>query len=98
MGIALQTAIAKITGLNFLAVDELDMLDQDNRDLLTGSLLSVLDQFDQMMLFCTVGDVQPQSPDLPGVKMFWVEDGAVSEIGRKAGMPGPERSDALAMV
>ncbi|MBM7855872.1 DNA repair exonuclease SbcCD ATPase subunit [Desulfohalotomaculum tongense] len=28
VGIALQTAIAKITGLNFLSVDELDMLDQ----------------------------------------------------------------------
>ncbi|MBF7081712.1 hypothetical protein IT084_01785 [Desulfallas sp. Bu1-1] len=43
VGIAVQAAIAKTTGLNFLAVDEVDMLDQDNRDLLTGTLLEVLD-------------------------------------------------------
>lgn len=91
VGIALQTAIAKMTGLKFLAVDEVDMLDQDNRDLLTGSLLGMLDQFDQIMLFCTVGDVIPQNPGLPGVKMFWVEDGAVSELGGGRGKPAVER-------
>jgi len=98
-GIAIQAAVAKITGLNFLAVDEVDMLDQDNRDLLTGSLLEALDRFDQIMLFCTVGDVLPQNPGLPGVKMFWVEDGTVSEIGKtQDGMPGPERSAAHAAI
>jgi exonuclease SbcC len=80
VGIAVQAAIAKTAGLNFLAVDEVDMLDQDNRDLLTGALLEVLDQFDQVLLFCTVGDVRPQNPSLPGVKMFWVENGAVKEL------------------
>lgn len=81
VSIALQAAIAKWTGLNFLAVDEVDILDLDNRELLTSSLLEVMDQFDQIMLFCTVGDVLPQNPGLPDVKMFWVEDGQVSEVG-----------------
>ncbi len=93
VSIALQAAIAKLTGLNFLAVDEVDMLDQDNRDLLTSSLLNVMDQFDQIMLFCTVGDVQPQDPGLPGVKTFWVEDGRISELGSSVSNPaGPESS------
>ena len=48
--------------------------------LLTGTLLGMLGQFDQIMLFCTVGACSPK-PRLPGVKMFWVEDGAVSELG-----------------
>lgn len=80
VGIAIQAAIAKITGLKFLAVDEVDMLDQDNRELLTSSLLEALDQFDQILLFCTVGDVIPKNPGLPGLKMFWVEAGTVDEI------------------
>lgn len=80
VGIAFQAAIAKQVGLKFLAIDEVDMLDQDNRDLLTGSLLEVLDEFDQIMLFCTVGDVLPKNPNLPGVKMFWLESGAVREL------------------
>lgn len=98
VGIAVQAAIAKTTGLNFLAVDEVDMLDQDNRDLLTGTLLEVLDQFDQVLLFCTVGDVRPQNPGLPGLKMFWVADGTVNELGCGAESFSPKRSGALAAV
>jgi len=90
VGIAFQAAVAKITGLNFLAVDEVDILDQDNRDLLTGTLLEALDQFDQILLFCTVGEVNPPHPGLPGVKMFRVEAGTVSESG-KAGLSQPEK-------
>jgi len=85
VSIALQAAIAKLTGLKFLAVDEVDMLDQDNRDLLMVTLLTAAEQFDQIMLFCTVGEVQPQDPGLPGVKIFWVEDGQVSELGQNEG-------------
>jgi len=85
VNIALQAAIAKLTGLKFLAVDEVDMLDQDNRDLLLATVLTAAEQFDQIMLFCTVGEVQPADPGLPGVKMFWVEDGQVTELGRDEG-------------
>ncbi|WP_027365092.1 AAA family ATPase [Desulfotruncus alcoholivorax] len=98
VGIAFQAAIAKMTGLSFLAVDEVDMLDQDNRDLLTGSLLEILDQLDQILLFCTVGDVIPQNPGLPGLKMFWVENGVVSEISSGGKRNSLERSESLAAV
>ncbi|MCL6558659.1 MAG: hypothetical protein K6U74_07605 [Firmicutes bacterium] len=80
VGIAFQTAIAKQAGLKFLAIDEVDMLDQDNRDLLTGTLIDQMDEFDQIMMFCTIGDVEPQNPGIPGLKMFWVEDGNVKEL------------------
>jgi len=90
VSIALQAAMAKLTGLNFLAVDEVDMLDQDNRDLLTSSLLNILDQFDQIMIFCTADNVLDQDLELPGVKTFWVEEGQVLEFVTNSNLPvGP---------
>lgn len=80
VGVAVQAAIARAAGLKFLAVDEVDILDQDNRDLLTVSLLEALDEFEQILLFCTAGEVEPPSPGLPGVKIFRVEAGAVTEL------------------
>ncbi len=80
VGIAFQITIAKLAGLRFLTIDEVDMLDQDNRDLLTGTLIDQVNEFDQIMMFCTIGDMEPQDPGLPGVKMFWVEDGNVKEL------------------
>jgi len=91
VNIALQAAIAQLTGLKFLAVDEVDMLDQDNRDLLMVTMLTAAEQFDQIMLFCTMGEVQPADPGLPGVKMFWVEDGRVTELGRDEGSGASDR-------
>jgi exonuclease SbcC len=80
VGIAFQTTIAKQAGLRFLAVDEVDMLDQDNRDLLTGTMISQMDEFDQTIMLCTVGDVTPKNPEIPGLKMFLVENGNVKEL------------------
>ena len=80
VGIAISEALSAAAGLKFLAIDEADMLDQENRDLLAGMLLGTVDEYDQVLVFTTVGDVQPENPNLPGVKMFWVEDGTVSEL------------------
>nr|WP_242837396.1 hypothetical protein [Desulfitobacterium metallireducens] len=77
VGIALSAVFSQAAGIRFLAIDEADMLDQDNRDLLAEMLLDTADDFDQIVVFTTVGTVPPQNPDLPGVKMFWVEDGSV---------------------
>lgn len=82
VGIALQEAIAAFLGLRIIAIDGADVLDQENRDLLTGCLLDIMEagEYDQALVFSTVGDVTPQNPGIPGLKMFWVEDGKVSEI------------------
>lgn len=80
VGIAIQEALSHAAGLNFLAIDEADMLDQENRDLLTGMLLDLAEEYDQVLVFTTVGDVQPTNPGLAGVKLFWVEDGKVAEV------------------
>jgi exonuclease SbcC len=79
-GIAISDALSAAAGLKFLAIDEADILEQDNRDLLSGMLLELAEEYDQVLVFTTVGDVQPVNPGLPGVKMFWVEEGAVKEI------------------
>jgi len=80
VGIAIQEALSHAAGLSFLAIDEADMLDQENRDLLTGMLLDIAGEYEQVLVFTTVGDVKPQNPGLAGVKLFWVEEGKVSEV------------------
>jgi len=80
VGIAIQCALSEAAGLRFLAVDEADMLDQENRDLLAGMLLDTAEGYDQALIFTTVGDMRPENPGLPGVKVFWVEDGTVSAL------------------
>jgi exonuclease SbcC len=80
VGIAVSEALSAAAGLLLLAVDEADMLDQENRDLLAGMLLDTAEEFDQVLVFSTVGEARPENPNLPGVKMFWVEDGRAEEI------------------
>lgn len=80
VGIAVSEALSAAAGLRFLAIDEADMLDQENRDLLAGMLLDTAEDFDQVLVFTTVGDVRPENPGIPGVKMFWVEEGTVREL------------------
>ncbi|MDF9408198.1 hypothetical protein L7E55_07470 [Pelotomaculum isophthalicicum JI] len=82
VGIAVQEAIAAYLGLRILAIDGADLLDQDNRDRLTGFVLERAEagEFDQVLVFSTVGDVQPANPGLPRFKMFRVEAGTVREI------------------
>ncbi|HHW05890.1 MAG TPA: hypothetical protein GXX32_08345, partial [Methanothermobacter sp.] len=80
VGIAISDALSAAAGLKFLAIDEADVLEQDNRDLLSGMLLELAEEYDQVLVFSTLGNVQPANPGLPGVKMFWLEEGAVKEI------------------
>lgn len=80
VGIALQEALSHAAGLRFLAIDEADMLDQENRDLLSHTLLELAEEYEQVLVFTTVGDTTPVNPGIPGVKVFWVEAGKVSEL------------------
>lgn len=82
VGIAFQEAISAYIGLRFLAVDGADLLDQENRDLLTGALLDLMEggEFEQAFVFSTIGDVQPSNPGIEGFKMFLVDSGTISEI------------------
>ena len=84
VGVAFQAAIAKAAGLKFLAVDDMEILDQGNLDLLTGYLQTLV-EFEQILLFCTMGDTEPRNPGRPGVSMFRVKAGAVSAIKRGEG-------------
>jgi DNA repair exonuclease SbcCD ATPase subunit len=80
VGIAISDALSAVSGLKFLAIDEVNILEQANRGLLSGMLLELAGEYDQVLVFTTAGDVQPVNPGLPGVKMFRVEEGSVKEI------------------
>ena len=78
IGIALQLAIAQLSGLNFAIVDETDMLDTENRKALTHLLLTA--PVDQILILGTK-EVQHPLPALPGVLAYrLVRDGAKSAI------------------
>jgi len=79
-GIAISDALSAAAGLKFLAIDEADMLEQDNWDPLAGMLLDLAGEYDQVLIFTTVGNVKPENPGIPGVKMFLVNEGSAKEI------------------
>lgn len=80
VGIAVSEALSWACGLEFLAIDEADILDAENRQLLSGMLLELAGEYEQVLVFSTTVDIPPQKGGLAGVKVFWVEEGAVREL------------------
>lgn len=67
IGVAVQLAIAVISGLNFAIVDEVDMLDLTNRDVLTKMLLKA--PLEQIIVLSTREPGQPL-PKVPGLAVY----------------------------
>lgn len=67
-------ALAKLSGLRFLAIDEVSTLDAENRSALLDALVSIEEEFDQILLAAPLGDVTPSAApaDLP-VGIYLVE-------------------------
>ena len=83
IGIALQLAIAQLSGLNFAIVDETDILDRENRTALTHLLLTA--PVDQILILGTK-EVQHPLPQLPGVLAYrLMREGAKSGIQETVG-------------
>lgn len=66
IGVAIQLAIAMLSGLKFAIVDELDLLDEANRNLMAGMLLTC--PLDQVIILAKreVGQPLPVLPQMPG--------------------------------
>ena len=83
IGIALQLAIAQLSGLNFAIVDETDILDTENRKALTHLLLT--SPVEQILILGTK-EVQHPLPQLPGVLAYrLVREGGLSGIHETIG-------------
>lgn len=90
VGFALAAALADLSGLRFLALDEVTYLDGANRSGLLGALLEVGDLFDQVLV-CAVQSGQVVQPNVDAVRFYGVEpDGVVSLADGECWPPSQE--------
>lgn len=82
VGFALSDALAQVSGLRFLALDEVSLLDATHRALLFDALVKVRADYDQILLVAVSG---PEKPDpLPSeydARIYYVEGGRAEPIG-----------------
>ena len=77
VGVALQDALCHLTGLRFLLVDNVDMLDPLNRNTLLTTLRTMAKDYDTIVVLATVGD-KTEAQAMEPARCYWVEHGAVS--------------------
>ncbi len=82
VGIILQDAIVRLSGLRFLIVDEADKLDPENRALLMEYLLDIIDDYDQVLVLSTIDREGVSRPDPPieGLGLYLLHDGQLREV------------------
>ena len=85
VGVILQLALNELTGFGILVVDDAEALGPRDRVLLTQTLLAFREEFGTAIVLAVLGDVQPQDPGIPGVAVFEVADGTVSQITSEVG-------------
>ena len=79
-------ALAALSGLKLLVIDDAEILDDENRALLTNFLFGKLDEFDTVILLSTSPRERVVDPGVDGVSVYWVEAGEVERIGEKVGV------------
>jgi len=79
VGFALAAALADLSGLRFLALDEVTYLDQANRAGLLAALLETREDFDQVLV-CAVQSGQVVQPPVEDVRFYAVEASGVTQL------------------
>jgi len=90
-GIVIQSVLSGLTGLRFMLIDGLDILDQENKGFFFRFIQEVKKDFDNIFVFSTIGQYAPQNPNLPGVDFWVIQDGHVGKVPvslRKGLRPG----------
>jgi DNA repair exonuclease SbcCD ATPase subunit len=77
LGIAVSEALAHLSGLRLLVIDDVEMLDAGNRALLSSFLLSRA-EIDTIVAI-SVAD-EAEEPGVDGVSLWWVEGGYVQRV------------------
>ena len=84
LGIILQDAFIHLTPLRIMAIDEVNILDQPNKGLLLQTLLALCDDYNNILLFSTIGETAPKSSQHPLITMMRTDKGKVFNVLRKA--------------
>ena len=74
--IAFQVALAQVSGIRLVAIDEADILDTEGRNAFYGLLLEA--DIDQAIAIGT--DEREQVPDVPGAKFYAMDNGQAREL------------------
>ena len=77
VGIALQDALCHLTGLRFLLIDNMDMLDADNEWRLFATLEGMAADYDSIVVIATMDSDHPLPNPGQGWTVYWLKDGAV---------------------
>ncbi|MCL5047055.1 MAG: AAA family ATPase [Actinobacteria bacterium] len=80
LGIALQDAMAQLSGLRMMIVDDAEVLDVQNRGRLLDMLLATQEDYDTVIVIASRSEVEPAPPPFDGVAMFMCEEGTVRRL------------------
>lgn len=80
IGIVMQAVLSELAGLRFMVIDGIDILDQANRGFFFQFIKTIASRFDQIIGFCTIGQHAPNSPGLPEMDFFMIENGTINRI------------------
>jgi len=83
VGVAIAEALAHLSGLRLLVIDDAEILDERNRRMFSGYLLGLREGYDTIILLSTAQEAK--EPGIPGVATFWMEDGRVARVGEAVG-------------
>ena len=79
-GVVIQAVLSGLTGLRFMLIDGVDILDQENKGFFFNFIKEVRKDFDAILAFCTIGQYPPRNPNLPDIDFWIIEDGGVRRI------------------
>jgi len=79
-GIVTQYVLSNLTGLRFMLIDGLDILDQQNKGFFFDFIQEVKGEFDTILVFCTIGQYAPRNPGLPDTDFWMLRHGQVMRI------------------
>lgn len=84
VGVALQDALSHLTGLRFLLIDNMDMLDADNEWRLFATLEGMAADYDSIVVIATMDSDHPLPNPGQGWTVYWLKDGAVESEYNKS--------------
>jgi exonuclease SbcC len=80
IGVILQDAVSRLSGLRVMMIDDAEVLDPDNRALLINTLVSIKDDYDTILVMSTLGPKGIENPHLEDLSVFQISDGLLQEV------------------
>jgi DNA repair exonuclease SbcCD ATPase subunit len=80
IGIILQDAVSRLSGLRVMMIDNADVLDPGNRALLIETLTTIKDDYDSIIVMSTRGPDGIENPHLEDLSVFEISEGSIKEV------------------